>query len=42
MYSNSTSSTGPFLKLGMKATQASSPATFYAEISLVLLMRESR
>ena len=42
MYSNSTSSTGPFLKLGLKATQASSPATFYVEVSLLLLMGESR
>lgn len=41
MYSNSASS-GPFAKVVLKATQASSPATFYAEISLLLHLRETR
>lgn len=41
MYSNSSSS-GPYVKLLLKATQASSAATFYAEISLLLHMRETR
>lgn len=41
MYSNSSSS-GPYIKIVLTATQASSPATFYAEISLLLHMRETR
>lgn len=41
MYSNASTS-GPYVKLVLTATQASSPATFYAEVSLLLHMRESR
>lgn len=37
-----TTNTGPYLKLGLRATQATSPATLYAEISVLLLMRETR
>lgn len=42
IFYSATTSTGPYLKLGLQATQASSPATFYAEISVLLLMRETR
>ena len=41
MYYNSTKTSGPQLKLALKATQASVASTFYIEISVVLLLRES-
>lgn len=42
IFYNSTTGFGPYLKLGLKGTQTSSPTTFYAEISVLLLMRETR
>lgn len=41
-WSGSSRSGGPYLKLLLSATQASSPASFYAELSLVLHMRETQ
>ncbi|MBK7830559.1 hypothetical protein [Nannocystis sp.] len=40
IYYAASKAVGPYLKLVLNAIQASSPATFYAEISLVLHMRE--
>lgn len=42
IFYTATTGSGPYLKLGLKATQTSSPTTFYAEISVLLLMREMR
>lgn len=39
---SSTTSSGPFLKLGLTAMQGTSTSTFYAEISALLHMRETR
>lgn len=36
-----TTNTGPYLKLVLTATQASSPDVFYIEASVVVLMRET-
>ncbi len=41
IYYTSSKSVGPYLKLGLSAIQAAIPATFYAEISLLLHMRET-
>lgn len=38
---DTTTRVGPFLKLALKASQASSPASFYAELSAELLLRET-
>ena len=39
--SGATTNTGPYLKLVLTATQASSPDIFYIEMSVVVLMRET-
>jgi len=38
---DTTTRVGPFLKLELKASQASSPTAFYAELSAELLLRET-
>lgn len=38
---DTTTRVGPFLKMELKASQASSPASFYAELSAELLLRET-
>jgi hypothetical protein len=42
IYFGTVSNPGPYLKLVLKATQASSPASFYVETSALVLLRETQ